>query len=243
MIRGAFRSVVTATAAAGVGITAFGERPLLVGTVLGVSALFSVGWPSLLGLPTRRGAVAVLLLTAASAVAVVELTADVAWLALVLAGAVLAGFVHELARRDGRPRLVESVSGVVAGSVVVVSAAGWLALGTGGAQVALLLTGAVTLAAASAVMAIPLPSPYSSVLTITLTALVGVGVGYLLVTVGMTTGVLVGLAAGVLTATVHHLFGQFPASGRLWPAISAAMLAVAVSGLPVYVVGRVLLVT
>src|SRR5690606_41222302 len=105
------------------------------------------------------------------------------------------------------------------------------------------LAGAGPLGAAAPVMAIPLPSRYPAVLTITLTALVGVGVGYLLVTVGMTTGVLVGLAAGLLTASVHHLFGQFPASGRIWPAISAAMLAVAVSGLPVYVVGRVLLVT
>ncbi len=238
---GAFRAVVTASAAAGVALTAFGERPLLVGTVLGICVLFSIGWPSLLGLPARRGASTVLLLTSVAAVAAVELTDEPAWAASVLAGSVLGAFVHELARRDGRPRLVESVSGIVAGSTIVVSGIGWLAMGTGGAQVGLVLTGSVALAVASAVTAAPLPQPYSAVVTIVLTSLIGLLVGMLLAeAVGMTTGLLVGLAAGLLIAAVHHLFGQFPASGRLWPAISAAMLPVAVSGLPVYVLGRVL---
>lgn len=243
MISSGFRAVVSAAAAAGIGIAAFGDRPLLIGTVAGVCALFSIGWPSLLGLPAQRGAVVVLLLTSAAAVTVVEVTDDVAWAALVLAGSVLAAFIHELARRDGRPRLVESVAGTVAGSVVVVAGVGWLAMGTGGSQVALVLTGSVTLAAAAAITAIPLGSPYSAITTIVVTALVGVLVGYMLISVGMTTGVLVGLAAGVLIAAVHHLFGQFPSSGRVLPALSAAMLPVAVSGLPVYVLGRVLLVT
>ncbi len=243
MIRGgAFRAVVTATAAAGIGITAFGERPLLVGTVAGICALFSIGWPSLVGLPARRGASVVLLLTSAAAVTLVELTDDVAWAALVLAGSVLGAFVHELMRRDGRPRLVESVSGVVAGCAIVVGAVGWLAMGTGGAQVGLVLTGSVTLAAAAAITAAPIPAPYSAIVTIVLTAVVGLAIGYLLISVGMTTGVLVGLSAGVLIATVHRLFGQFPASGQVFPALAAAMLAVAVAGLPVYVLGRVLLV-
>jgi len=243
MMSGAFRAVVTATAAAAVGIAAFGERPLLVAAVGVICVLFSIGWPSLLGLPARRGASVVLLLTSAAAVAVVELTDDVAWAALVLAGAVLGAFVHELLRRDGRPRLVESVSGVVAGAAVVVAAVGWLAMGTGGAQVGLVLTGSVTLATAAAVTAAPIRAPYSAALTIVLTSLVGLGVGYLLISVGMTVGVLIGLAASLVIATAHHLFGQFPSSGRLWPAVSAAMLGVAVSGLPVYVLGRVLLVT
>lgn len=241
MLKSGFRAVVTATAAAGVGITAFGERPLLVGTVAGICVLFSIGWPSLLGLPARRGSVVVLLLTSAAAVTVVEMTDDVAWAALVLAGSVLATFVHELARRDGRPRLVESVAGTVAGGAVVVGGVGWLAVGTGGAQVGLLLTGSITLAVAAAAAAAPLPSPYSTVLTIAVTSLVGTLVGYLLIAVGMTTGVLVGLAAGLLIATLHHLFDQFPASGQVLPALSAAMLPVAVSGLPVYVLGRVLM--
>lgn len=242
MMSGAFRAVVTATAAAGVGITAFGDRPLLVGTVAGICVLFSIGWPSLLGLPARRGAVVVLLLTSAAAVTVVEITDDVAWAALVLAGSVLAAFINELARRDGRPRLVESVSGVVAGCTVVVGGVGWLAMGTGGAQVGLVLIGSVTLAVAAAITAAPIPAPYSAITTIVATAVVGLVIGYLLINVGMTTGVLVGLSAGLLIATVHHLFGQFPASGRVFPALSGAMLAVAVAGLPVYVLGRVLLV-
>lgn len=240
MMSGAFRAVVTATAATGVGITAFGDRPLLVGTVTAVALVFSVGWPALLGLPARTGATVVLAATSLASTAVVEITDDVAWVAIVFALAVLGAFVHELLRRDGRPRLLESVSGVVGGAAIVSAGTGWLAVGTSTTPVDLLLCGAVTLALASAVTAVPIPPAYSAVLTILLAAVGGVGVGYLLVPVGMTTGLLVGLAAGILIATVHHLFGQFPSSGRLWPALAASMLAVSVSGLPVYVLGRIL---
>ena len=41
----------------------------------------------------------------------------------------LAAFVHELVRRDGRERLVESVAGTVAGVVLAATAAGWVATG------------------------------------------------------------------------------------------------------------------
>jgi hypothetical protein len=241
MMSGAFRAVVTATAATGVGITAFGDRPLLVGTVTAIGLVFSVGWPALLGLPARTGATVVLALTTLAATAAVELTGDVAWVAIVFAFAVLGAFVHELLRRDGRPRLLESVSGVVGGAAIVSAGTGWLAVGTSTVPLELLLSGAVTLALAAAVTAAPVPGVYSAVLTIVLAAVGGTVIGYLLAPIGMTTGLLVGLAAGILIATVHHLFGQFPSSGRIWPALAAAMLAVSVSGLPVYVLGILLL--
>lgn len=242
MMSGAFRAVVTATAATGIGMTAFGDRYLLVGTVAAMSVVFAVGWPSLLGLPSRRGGSIVLVATAVVGLAVLLLTDDLAYVAVVFGLSVVAGFVHELARRDGRPRLVESVSGVVTGAVVVTSAAGWIAIGTGRAPVGLLLCGVVTLAVAATCTALPVPTWFGAPLTIVLAAVSGLAVGYLIPVVDMLTGVLVGLAAGVLTASVHRLFGQFPASGRPWPALAAALLPVAVSGVPVYVLGRLLLV-
>ncbi|MFV0252775.1 MAG: hypothetical protein ACK5H2_05510 [Beutenbergiaceae bacterium] len=240
MMGGTFRAVVTAAAAAGVGIAAFGQRPVLVGTVAACCAIFAIGWPILLDLPSRTGASVVLLLTGAAAIAVIEITGDFAWVTIVLAGAVLAAFIHELARRDGRPRLLESVSGVVTGAVIVTSGVGWLAIGATGAAVELLLAGAVTIAIAAAVSAVPLPSPYSSIVPIVVTAGGGLWLGYLLVPVGMITGLLGGLAAGLLIATTRHLFGQIPNSGQVLPALAAAVLPVAVSGVPVYVLGRVL---
>ncbi|MFV0427798.1 MAG: hypothetical protein ACK5KU_12300 [Beutenbergiaceae bacterium] len=237
---GTFRAVVTAAAATGVAITAFGDRPLLVATVAAYALLVAIGWPILLDLPSPRGASVVLAITGIGAVVVVELTGDVAWVALVLAGSVLAAFVHELARRDSRPRLLESVAGVVTGAVVVTAGVGWLAMGTTAIQIEVLLTGAVTLAIAAAIAAVPLRSPVSSIVTIIVTALSGLWLGYVMAPVGMVSGLLVGLAAGLLVGATHHLFGQFPNSGRVLPALAAALLPVAVSGLPVYVLGRVL---
>ncbi|SED51158.1 hypothetical protein [Ruania alba] len=241
MISGAFRAVVTAVAAAGIGITAFGDRPLLVGTIAGIVTVFAVGWPTLLGLPARRGAVAVLLLTAAAGLTALLVWEDLLYVAVALGLGVVGAFVHEMLRRDGRPRLVESVSGVVTGAVVVASAAGWLAVGSGPVAVALLLVGAVTLTAGSACTALPIPGWLGSATTIVIAAAAGLLVGSLIEAVGLLAGGLIGLSAGVLIAAVHALFGQFPASGRPTAALAAAMLPVAVSGVPVYVLGRVLL--
>lgn len=241
MISGTFRAVVTATAAAGIGITAFGDRLLLVITVAGIAALFALGWPTLLGLPARRGAVVVLALTGGAAIASLLLWNDLLYVAVVLGVGVVAAFVRELVRRDGRPRLLESVSGVVTGAVVMASAAGWLAIGTGQVSVGLLLVGAVTLTVSSACTALPIPGWLGSATTIVLGCASGLLVGSVIEVVGLLTGGLVGLAAGVLTAAVHALFGQFPASGRPTAALAAAMLPVAVAGVPVYVVGRLVL--
>ncbi|UFU05922.1 hypothetical protein [Ruania halotolerans] len=241
MISGAFRAVVTAAAAAGIGITAFGDRAVLVGTIAGIVALFAIGWPTLLELPARRGGVVVLLITAAAALTALLVWDDLLYVAVALGLSVVGAFVHEMFRRDGRPRLVESVSGVVTGAVVVASAAGWLAVGTGEVATALLLVGAVTLTLGSACTALPIPGWLGSAATLVIAAAAGLLTGSLIDAVGLLAGGLVGLSAGVLIAAVHALFGQFPASGRPTAALAAAMLPVAVSGVPVYVLGRVLL--
>jgi len=236
-----FRAVVTATAATGVAITAFGDRYLLVGTVVAMLGIFSIGWPGLLGLPARRSSVVLLLVALAAAVGTQLLTGDLAMVAVVYGLLVVAAFVHELARRDGRPRLVESVAGAVTGMAVIVSGVGWLAIGSGASAIGLLVVGAVTLAVAAVCTSLPLRAPGGPVLTIALASLGGLGVGAVVPAVGMTTGLLVGLAAGLLSAAVHHVLGRFPASGQPMPALAAAVLPVLVCGVPVYVVGRLLL--
>lgn len=236
-----FRAVVTATAATGVGITAFGDRYLLVLTVTAMVVIFAIGWPGLLGLPARRGSTMLLLISLVAGVSTILLTADLAYVALAFGLLVVAAFVHELLRRDGRPRLVESVAGSVTGIAVIVSGVGWLAIGSGASAVGLHLVGAVALAIAAVCTSAPIPAPWGPVLTTAVTALAGLGVGAVVPAVGMTTGLLVGLAAGLLSAAAGHLLSQFPASGRLWPALAAAVLPVLVCGVPVYVVGRLLL--
>ena len=53
-------------------------------------------------------------------------------------------------------------------------------------------------------------------------------------------GALLGLAVGVLVATLHALFDELPSLERRWPSLAAVTLPVTVTGHLVYVVGRVL---
>ena len=53
-------------------------------------------------------------------------------------------------------------------------------------------------------------------------------------------GALLGLSVGVLVATLHALFDQLPSLERRWPSLAAVTLPVTVTGILVYVVGRVL---
>ncbi|MPV50430.1 MULTISPECIES: hypothetical protein [unclassified Pseudactinotalea] len=238
---GSFRAVVAATAATGVGVTTLTPRPLLTITVAAIAVICALGWPALVGLPARAAATVVLLATAASSVLVVELLQDLAWLAVVAAGAVLAAFLAQLFRRDGRPRLLEEVAGTITGAVIVASAAGWLAIGPSPRSEALVITAAVAIAVASVVALVRLPATWSTVASVVLACAAGSGIGFAATTLSTLVGALVGLAAGLLVATVHRLFAHYPVSGRLLPGLAAALSVVSVSGVPVYILGRVLL--
>lgn len=241
MMSGGFRAVVTASAAAGIGVTAFTERPLLIGTVAVIAAAFAYGWPQLLGLPARRSATVVLGLTGAAAIALVVATDDMAWVTLAFGFAVLLTFGSQMLRRDGRPRLVEQVSGVVTGAAVLCSASAWLAIGPGLATEGMLLTAASALTAAAAVGLFTLPAWWRFGLAVAVGAGVGLGVGVAVGVVGLQVGLLIGLAAGLLVAAVDRLFNDYGRVSRVWPAIAAGALAVLVSGVPVYALGRALL--
>jgi hypothetical protein len=239
MMGASTRAVLSAVGAATVALSGYLSQDVLTGVVLALGLVFAAGWPRLLSLPTERGGSLVIALTALAAVVVVRLT-SLGDLALVMGLAVVAAFVHQMLRRDGRPRLVESVAGVVSGAVVVASAAGWLAVEGGDVTAALVVTAAATIAAAAAVTAVPGPTRSVAVLATVAGGGVGLLTGALLGGVGPVPGLLVGLAAGVLTAALHILFGRFPASRRVRPALAAGLLLVLASGVPVYLVSRLL---
>ncbi|MFC7407115.1 hypothetical protein [Georgenia alba] len=235
----ATRAAVTAVGAAAIALAGYLSTDALYGVVVALGLLFAAGWPRLLGLPTARGGSIVIGLAAVAALAVVRF-AGFGHLGLVAGLAVVAAIVHQMLRRDGRPRLVESVSGIVTGAVVTISAAGWLAIEVDRTTPALVVTAAATIAAAATVTALRAPIAVVGGLAAVVGAGVGLLIGFLLGEVGPVAGALVGLTAGILTAALHILFGQFPASGRIRPALAAALLLVLVSGVPVYLVGRLL---
>lgn len=233
------RASATATGAALVAVAGYASPTALTGVVLVLSVAFASGWPRLIDLPTNRGGSVVIALTAVAALLAAR-AGSVTGLTMVMGLAVVAAFVHQMMRRDGRPRLVESVSGIVTGCVVVLSGAGWAAADYGDVNQALVVTAAATIAAAAACTAVPGPLRLVGSLATVVSGGVGVLIGSLLDPVGPVPGGLVGLAVGVLTAALHVLFGQFPASRRLRPALAAALLTVLAVGVPVYMVGGLL---
>jgi hypothetical protein len=237
------RAVLTAVVAALVAVAAFvGELPLVL--LAGVLALaIAVGWPTLVDAPARRGASVVIALAGLGALVAVALTSGEPFLRAlpeVLALAVLLAFVHELLRRDGRERLVESVATAASGVVVAGCVAGWVAAGrtTGGAS--LVVTGALALAVGSALSALHLAGWLAALVTIVSAAAAGAGAGALLPVVDPLAGGLIGLAVGILVAALHRLFDRLRTMRTRWPALAGAVLPVTVTGILVYVVGRVL---
>lgn len=236
------RAVVTAVAAALVAVAGFlGELPL-AGVTAVVALALAAGWPVLLELPSPLGSAVVVALGGAGGVIVVYATRGQPFLRdlpVVVALAVVLAFVNELARQDGRHRLVESVTGTVTG-VLVAAAAGWLAALRSPGGVSLVVGGAVALAVGAAVSAVPLGGWTGAMMTVVASVVGGGAVGYVMPELDLLSGAALGLATGILVAALYVLFDRLPALRRAPAGLAAVVLPVAVSGVLVYVVGRVL---
>ncbi|MBO9555280.1 hypothetical protein [Cellulomonas sp.] len=239
----ATRAVVTAALAALVAVAGYVGGIYVAGAAGLLALVFAIGWPSLAGLPFRPGSTVVVALGGLGAVAVVHYAADEPYLRdlpVVLAGAIVLAFINELLRRDGRPRLVESVSGTVAGTAVAVAVTGWVASGRSAGGESLVVTGATALAVGSAVVALTLAPLLGAVVTTLAATAAGALAGALLPEMGVVPGAALGFSVGVLVAALHALFDRLPALSRKTAALAAVTLPVTVTGTLVYVVGRVL---
>jgi len=114
--------VATVAFAALVALTGYASPHFVTVAVALAGVVLAWGWPVLLSQPSPRGTTAVLvvgtLLSAASVTAARE-DPFLKWVPAAMAVSVIVAFLHQLMRRDGRPRLAESVSSTVAGLAVV----------------------------------------------------------------------------------------------------------------------------
>jgi hypothetical protein len=237
------RAVWTAFVATLIAVAAYvGEMPLAAFCAV-LAVVVAFGWPVLLGLPSRPGASVVIGVGGVGAVAAITFTRGEPFLRelpAVVALSILLAFVSELLRTDGRERLLESVSGVVAGTLVVASVAGWVASGRTSGGTGLVITGALALAVGSAVVVLPISGWIGAFVTVGVAAGAGAGAGALVPGLDVVAGALLGLAVGVLVASLHVLFDRLRALRKLPAALAALVLPVTVTGILVYVVGRVL---
>ncbi|WP_418275834.1 hypothetical protein ACNHYB_13390 [Isoptericola jiangsuensis] len=239
------RAVTTAVLAALLAVAAYLGPLWVAGAACLLTVLLAVGWARLLRLPAAGATAVVLLVAGFGGVAVAWATPDepvLRNLPVVIALSLVLAFVAQMLRRGGRPRLVESVSGTTAGIVAAVASTGWVAAvrTDGGAD--LVVTSAVALAVASAVSALPVAGGWAgSLLAAALGAAAGAGTATALPGVEPVVGLLVGAVAGVVAGALRFLLDRQPAlAGRL-AAVAAVALPVTVTGMLVFVVGRLVL--
>lgn len=236
------RAVLTSVVAALVAVTAFVGELALAGAVGVLAVVTATGWPRLLRLPSRVGAGVVVGLTGLGSVAAVTVSEGgplLGHMAFVVALAVLLAFVGELARQDGRRRLVESVTGTVCGVVVVASGAGWVASIRTPAAASLVVAGAAALAVASGASAVHLGTRLGALVTVLAGVVAGGAVGFVMPAVELWPGAVLGLAVGLLVAVMHVMLVGVLTLRRKLPALAAVVVPVLVCGTLVYAVGRV----
>lgn len=240
----ASRSVTTAAVATVLAAAAFVNTALLAGVLFAIVAAIAMGWPWLVALPAPSGSTFVIGLSGVASVLAVALAPGeplLRWLTPALGLSVVAAFAYQLVRRDGRPRLVEAVAGIIGGMLVLASAAGWIAAVRTSGGVTLVVGAAVAIAAASAAASLPLRGLLGAAASLFAGSLAGGGVAMLMPFVSGRAGLLIGLTAGVLVSTLQALFAHLPAAGQRPAVLASVTLPVAASGIAVYVAGRVLI--
>lgn len=228
-------------------ITTF-AGPVLVALAVGLAAgVMSWGWSGLLGLPSPRGTAFVLAVGSVAAIGTVLATSDdpfLAWMPAALAGSMIVAFVHQLARRDGRPRLVESVASNVTAIAIVVSGASFVALSR-------TQHGGLVVALASAAVAVSALTDLAGVsqrllawllpLAMLAGGLAAMGVGIILGAVSWGAALLLGVLAAGVSHAVRRVLGMLPAISGARSQLVSASASVLTGGVVVYVVGRLLI--
>ncbi|XVX19730.1 hypothetical protein ACQP1U_15715 [Actinomycetota bacterium] len=240
-------TVATIALSAFVALCAFvGPEFLAVGVGL-VGVLLAWGWPALNGSPSRVGSSSVLALSSiGAAIAAVVVLDDpyLRFLPLAMAASVIGIFLHQLLRRDGRPRLSESVAVTAAGVAVISSGAAYIPLPR-------LEVGDVVVAAAAAAVAAgsiaDLLSGRSSLRAwmLPLAMLLGGGaaVGVMAGAGGRELGAaaLIGVCASTVAHAMRRALAVLPPIAGTKGQLASAAASLLLTGAVVYVPARLLL--
>ena len=228
-------------------ITAFAGPGLVALAVALAAGVIAWGWSGLLGLPSPRGTAFVLVVGSTAAIGTALATRDdpfLAWMPAALAGSMIVAFLHQLARRDGRPRLVESIASTITAIAIVVSGASLVVLPRtlhGATVVAL----ACTAVAVSAVTDLVGGSRRLRAWLLPLALLAGgaaaIVVGCPLGAVSWGASALLGLLAAGVSHAVRRVLAILPAISSARSQLVSACTSVLTGGVVVYVVGRLLI--
>lgn len=211
----------------GPGLSAF------IVAVMGISV--AVGWPFLIDLPNPGTARRVIAGTAVlAAVAGYFGTSD--HVVLVAGAVVVAAFIAEMARRDGRPRLLEQISGVVTGGLVVTMGALWIHAGRLEGQPHHIVSLTLASYAIANVWQWVIPAHHRHLRPLVALA-VGAGIGTVMslwLDVPAWGGMLIGLASAIPLALIDPILLRLPPATRRRPGVAIAMVPILGLGLSAF---------
>lgn len=204
------------------------------------------GWPELLGSASTFGSSIAIGLVGVLAPVVVALTSEEPYLRrvpVVVAVGMLAMFLHQLLRRDGRAHLTQSVAVSAAGITVAAIGAAYVPLGRtfGGYEVVIVVAVALGL---SAVADLAAPHPKGRAWMLPAAGAIGfvsgAVVGLLFDVVGAPFGALLGVVAAALAHVARRALCTLPPIRGMRGQITAAAASVLVTAVPVYLLARIL---
>lgn len=232
--------LVVVAASSIVGLATLAD-PVLAGVAVLLLGLgLAWGWAGALGLPSPYGTAGVL--AASSVVMVTVVLADrstaMTWLPAAMGASVLLTFLHQLLRRDGRPRLVESASATLLGLAIIGSGVMFipLALSPEKATLAFAATSAAAVSAAVDLIGRwPAARPWAVPVGLVASGLAAVAVG-LTGETSWTIYLLVGMAAAALGHAVRAVLSVVPTMAQVRPRVVSAIASVLLSGGVVYAI-------
>ncbi len=240
----ALSALVAVAATVLLAVAASAGPTLLTGAAAVCVLAVALGWGGLLRVPERRGTTAVVALTGLAGVAAAELgrtrERPLAAFASLIALGVLVAFAHELLRRDGRPRLVESLTGTFAGQVVAVLGAGWqlipaTALGVAGVTVA-----AVSAAATKGATAVAMPARLTGWVSFGVGSVAAVAAAYTLERSHLAAGVAVGVSVAVVVSALDRVLASQAPLPSVMALVSASVAPVTAAGTVAFAVAKLL---
>lgn len=223
------------------GIAAAASPVLLAVGLAACSGVIAWGWAGALALPTPKGTFGVLCL-GGLALVVAGLAREAApllgWMPAAAALSMIAAFLHQLLRRDGRPRVVESVSAVVLALAVV--GTGVLLVPASRTDLGIaLVVGALAAAAASSLTdllgTVQAARPWLTPVALLAGAGAASGVA-LVLDAPVLIWVLLGVASAALSHASRAVLDPLPTMAHPRPRLVAAIVSVMAVGLVPYLV-------
>jgi hypothetical protein len=238
-------AIVSIAMAALLGVAGYAGPTVLIAAIALVVLGLAAGWGTLLDLPDPRGTGFTVAVTGLAGLAVVHRSVDsqrpLAAFAGLLAFGVVTAFLHELARRDGRPDLARSVTGTFVGQMIAVLGSAWVLLPATPLMDKGVLVAAVASALAAALIAIPWPLRVGGWVALLGGAIGAGGLAFAMLDVEVMRAAAVGAGVASVFAVLYRMLVNEPTVARAWATLAAGLAPLASCGTAAYAAARLIL--